>query len=112
MTQKCSVFRWQGSGSLDGLPLSALAGLFLGSRKPLALVLLLHPVQSMHLQPPPFVLSGAENEHPMEDRGLGHEEARGSPLPQVTDGPWRMSFQPPRGIAKPALPGANLNTSS
>ena len=94
MTQKCSVFRWQVSGSLDGLPLSALAGLFLGSRKPLALVLLLHPVQSMHLQPPPLVLSGAENEHPMEDRGLGHEETRGSPLPRVTDGPWRMSFQP------------------
>lgn len=112
MTPKCSVFRQQGWGSLDGSPLSALAGLFLGSRKPLALALLLHPVQSMHPQPLPLVLSGAENEHPMGDRGLGHEEAQGSPHPRVMDGPWRMSFQPPRGIAKPALPGANLNTSS
>lgn len=72
------------------------------------MVLLLHPVQSMHPQPPPLVLSEAENKHPMGDRGLGHEEAQGYPPPRVADGHWKMRFQPPRGIAKPALPGANL----
>lgn len=92
MTPKCSVFRQQGWGSLGRLP--ALSSGWAISGVTEALGWPPPPPRSSLCTLSPPSSSGAENEHPMGDRGLAMRRL-GLPPSRVMDGPWRMSFQPP-----------------